>query len=51
MTTDAGTHDCDFLVVALDADDDVAAMAGLEGANEFYSLAGANGLREVLPKF
>ena len=51
VTTDAGTHDCDYLVVALGADYDIAATPGLEGANEFYSLAGADRLREVLPAF
>jgi sulfide:quinone oxidoreductase len=51
VTTDAGTHDCDFLVVALGADYDFAATPGLEGANEFYSLTGADRVREVLPKF
>jgi len=51
VTTDAGTHDCDTLVVALGADYDFAATPGLESANEFYSVSGANRLREVLPKF
>jgi sulfide:quinone oxidoreductase len=51
ITTDAGTHDCDYLVVALGADYDFAATPGLEGANEFYSLAGADRLREILPTF
>ncbi len=51
VTTDAGTHDCDYLVVALGADYDIAATPGLEAANEFYSVAGANLLREVLPTF
>ena len=51
VTTDAGVHDCDYLVVALGADYDVAATPGLEGANEFYSVAGANLLREILPGF
>jgi sulfide:quinone oxidoreductase len=51
VTTDAGTHDCDFLVVALGADYDIAATPGLEAENEFYSVAGANRLRDVLPTF
>ncbi len=51
VTTDAGTHDCDCLVVALGADYDLAATPGLQGANEFYSVAGANRLREILPTF
>lgn len=51
VTTDTGTYDCDYLVLALGADYDVAATPGLEGANEFYSVAGANVLREILPTF
>jgi sulfide:quinone oxidoreductase len=51
VTTDAGTHDCDYLVIALGADYDVASTPGLEGANEFYSVVGASVLREILPTF
>lgn len=51
VTTNAGTHDCDYLVVALGADYDVAATPGLEKVNEFYSVEGANRLRDVLPTF
>ena len=51
VTTDAGSHDCDYLVVALGADYDFAATPGLEGANEFYTVAGANRLREILSTF
>jgi sulfide:quinone oxidoreductase len=51
VTTDIGTHDCDYLVIALGADYDLAATPGLQGANEFYSLAGANLLRQILPGF
>lgn len=52
VTTDGGTYDADVLVVALGADYDVSATPGLaEGGNEFYSLAGAERLREVLPTF
>jgi len=51
VTTDAGTHDCDYLVVALGADYDLAATPGLADATEFYSVAGANHLRDVLPTF
>ncbi len=47
-----GTYDADVLVVALGADYDLAATPGLiEGGNEFYSVAGAERLREVLPTF
>ncbi len=51
VTTDAGTHDCDVLVLALGADYDLAATPGLEAAGEFYSLAGAAALGERLPHF
>lgn len=52
VTTDSGTYDADVLVVALGADYDPAATPGLvEGGNEFYSFAGAEQLREVLPTF
>jgi sulfide:quinone oxidoreductase len=52
VTTDGGVHEPDFLVVALGADYDFDATPGLaEGGNEFYSVAGAERLGEVLPKF
>jgi len=52
VTTDAGTYDADVLVVALGADYDPAATPGLdEGGHEFYSVAGAERLRDVLPGF
>ena len=52
VTTNRGTHEADVLVVALGADYDLAATPGLvEGGNEFYSLAGAERLREALPAF
>ena len=52
VTTDGGTYDADVLVVALGADYDVAATPGLaEGGHEFYSMAGATRLRDVLPTF
>ena len=42
VTTDAGAHEADVLVVALGADYDLDATPGLaEGDNEFYSVAGA----------
>ncbi len=50
--TDAGTFDADVLVVALGADIDPAATPGLvEDGHEFYSVAGAFALRDVLPQF
>jgi sulfide:quinone oxidoreductase len=52
VVTDAGTFEADVLVVALGADLDPAATPGLvEGGNEFYTVAGAFGLRDVLPRF
>jgi sulfide:quinone oxidoreductase len=52
VTTDAGVHDADILVVALGADYDLAATPGLvEVGNEFYSVAGAERLAAVLPTF
>ncbi len=51
VTTDAGVHEADVLVVALGADYDFDATPGLAQANEFYSVAGAEQLREVLPTF
>jgi sulfide:quinone oxidoreductase len=52
VVTDAGSHDTDILVVALGADYDMDATPGLaEGGNEFYSVAGAELLRDVLPSF
>ena len=52
VTTERGTYEADVLVVALGADYDLEATPGLrEGGNEFYSFAGAERLREVLPTF
>jgi sulfide:quinone oxidoreductase len=52
VTTDAGTHEADILVVALGADYDFDATPGLaEGGNEFYSVAGAERLAEIIPTF
>ena len=52
VTTDKGTYDADVLVIALGADYDISYTPGLaEGGNEFYSFAGAERLREVLPTF
>jgi sulfide:quinone oxidoreductase len=51
VTTAGGAYDADFLVVALGADYDIAATPGLDKANEFYSVAGAAKLRELLPGF
>lgn len=52
VTTDGGIYDADVLVVALGADYDLAATPGLaEQGHEFYSVAGAEALRDVLPAF
>src|SRR4249920_2540288 len=52
VTTDGGVHEADVLVVALGADYDFDATPGLaEAGNEFYSVAGAERLAEVLPSF
>ena len=52
VTTSGGTYDADTLVIALGADYDLDATPGLrEGGNEFYSMAGAERLREILPSF
>src|SRR5262244_304626 len=51
VTTDVAEHEADFLVVALGADYDIDATPGLADANEFYSVAGAERLRDALPTF
>lgn len=52
VTTDAGTHEADALVIALGADYDMDGTPGLaEGGNEFYSVAGAGRLAGKLPEF
>jgi sulfide:quinone oxidoreductase len=52
VSTDAGVHEADVLVVALGADYDMDATPGLaEGGNEFYSVAGAERLAEIIPTF
>lgn len=52
VTTTAGAHEAEVLVVALGAAYDFDATPGLaEGGNEFYSLPGAERLRRVLPAF
>ncbi len=52
VVTDLEAYEADVLVVALGADYDLAATPELaEAGNEFYSLAGAEAVREVLPSF
>jgi sulfide:quinone oxidoreductase len=52
VTTDAGSYDADFLVVAMGADYDMGATPGFEaGGFEYYTMAGAERLRDALPDF
>lgn len=52
VTTDVGEHEADVLVVALGADYDYAATPGIsQGRNEFYSVPGAEQMRESLSAF
>jgi sulfide:quinone oxidoreductase len=52
VTTDAGTHEADALVIALGADYDLDATPGLsESGDEFYSFAGAVRMRDSIAGF
>jgi sulfide:quinone oxidoreductase len=52
LTTDAGEHQGDVLVIALGADYDLSATPGLaEHGNEFYSVTGAEGLTAAVGSF
>ncbi len=52
VETDLDAYEADVLVVALGADYDLAATPGLaEAGTEFYSVAGAEAVRDVLPGF
>jgi sulfide:quinone oxidoreductase len=51
VTTESGVHEADALVVALGAAYDFGAPPGLVEAGEFYSVPGAERMREVLPSF
>jgi sulfide:quinone oxidoreductase len=52
VTTNASTYQADIMVVALGADLDPAATPGLvEEGTEYYSVEGANRVRNVLPTF
>lgn len=51
VTTERGTHEADFLVVALGADYDFDATPGLADTTEFYTVAGAARLGKILPTF
>jgi sulfide:quinone oxidoreductase len=52
VVTDLDAYEADILVVALGADYDVAATPGLaEAGHEFYSVPGAEALRDLIPSF
>jgi sulfide:quinone oxidoreductase len=51
VVTNHNVYDADQLVVALGADYDFDATPGLAEVNEFYSVAGAEKLRDALTKF
>jgi sulfide:quinone oxidoreductase len=52
VSTDANAYDADFLVVALGADYDMSATPGFEaGGHDYYTLAGAERLRDALSQF
>ena len=52
VTTDQGSYDADILVVALGAEYDVSATPGLaEGGLEYYTVPGAERMRDALPQF
>lgn len=52
VQTDKRTHEADFLVIAMGADYDLDATPGLrEGGHEYYTLSGAERLRDALDTF
>ena len=52
VTTDQGSYEADVLVVALGADYDMDAVPGFtEGGFEYYSVPGAERMRDALPDF
>jgi sulfide:quinone oxidoreductase len=52
VTTDDGVFEADFIVLALGAEYDIAATPGLaEAGHEFYTIAGAERVREAIPDF
>src|SRR6201999_1303712 len=52
VSTDAGVHEADYLVIALGADYDLDATPGLAKlGSEFYSVAGAEKLAAAIPEF
>ncbi len=51
VVTDQGTHEADYLVLALGADYDFDATPGLADVNEFYTVEGAVRVAGILPAF
>jgi sulfide:quinone oxidoreductase len=52
VETDEGSHEADVLAIAMGAGYDIAATPGFaEGGLEYYSVAGAERMREVIPGF
>src|SRR4051794_37122474 len=52
VSTDVGVHEADILVLAMGADYDFAATRGFEdGGHDYYTLAGAERLRDALADF
>jgi sulfide:quinone oxidoreductase len=52
VETDVGSYDADILVVALGADYDISVTPGFaEGGFEYYSVPGAERMRDVIPSF
>jgi sulfide:quinone oxidoreductase len=52
VTTDRGSYDADFLIIALGAEYDIVATPGFaDGGYEFYSIAGAERMRDALSAF
>jgi sulfide:quinone oxidoreductase len=52
VTTDEGSYEADVLVVALGAEYDLGATPGFaEGGLEYYSIPGAERMRDALPEF
>lgn len=52
VVTETGTYDADYLVVAMGADYDFSATPGFaEGGHDYYTLAGAERLRDTLADF
>jgi sulfide:quinone oxidoreductase len=51
VTTEGGSYEADYLILAMGADYDFAATPGLAEATEFYTVAGAERIGKMLPTF